>query len=190
MARIEVGPQTLHFEDTGGSGPAVLFCHSFTMNGAMFSPQLTAFAGRYRCITWDQRGHGQSPASGPFTLWDSARDAIALLDRLEIDRAILVGTSQGGFVSLRAALIVPDRAAAIKQGLDDAGIKAHIQKTIDGVNANLGNWETIKYFSLLPEDFTEQSGELSLKMDVKRKVVEQHYHDQIESMYTGKSKPS
>jgi pimeloyl-ACP methyl ester carboxylesterase len=94
MASIEVGPQTLHFEDTGGSGPAVLFCHSFTMNGAMFSPQLTAFAGRYRCITWDQRGHGRSPASGPFTLWDSARDAVALLDRLEIDRAIFVGTSQ------------------------------------------------------------------------------------------------
>jgi pimeloyl-ACP methyl ester carboxylesterase len=76
MASIEVGPQTLHFEDTGGAAPAVLFCH-ITMNGAMFSPQLTAFAGRYRCITWDQRGHGQSPASGPFTLWDSARDALA-----------------------------------------------------------------------------------------------------------------
>ena len=42
----------------------------------------------------------------------------------------------------------------------------------------------------LPDDFTEQSGELSLKMDVKRKVVEEHYKDQIESMYTGKSKPS
>jgi hypothetical protein len=84
MASIEIGQQTLHFDDTGGSGPPVLFCHSFGMNGAMFSPQLTAFAGRYRCITWDQRGHGQSPASGPFTLWDSARDALALLDRLEM----------------------------------------------------------------------------------------------------------
>jgi hypothetical protein len=38
MASIKVGPQTLRFEDTGGSGPAVLFCHSFAMNGAMFSP--------------------------------------------------------------------------------------------------------------------------------------------------------
>ena len=88
------------------------------------------------------------------------------------------------------ALIVPDQAAAARQGLDETGIKAHLQKTIDRVNSNLGNWETIKYFSLLPEDFTEQSGELSLKMDVKRKVVEQHYQEQIESMYTGKSKPS
>lgn len=103
-----------------------------------------------------------------------------------IVRSVIIGEGRP-YVTV---LIVPDRDAARKQGLDDAGVKAHIQKTIDGVNANLGNWETIKYFSLLPEDFTEQSGELSLKMDVKRKVVEQHYKDQIESMYTGKSKPS
>jgi long-chain acyl-CoA synthetase len=88
------------------------------------------------------------------------------------------------------ALIVPDRDAASKQGLDEAGLKAHIQKTVDDVNAHLGSWETIKYFTLLPRDFTEEGGELSLKLDVKRKVVGQRYKDQIESMYTGKSKPS
>src|SRR5258708_9418606 len=103
MASIEVGPQTLHFEDTGGSGPAVLFCHSFSMNGAMFLPHLTAFAGRYRCITWDPPCHGQTPASGPFTLWESARDVIAPLNPLKIDRAILVGPSQDGFGSPHSA---------------------------------------------------------------------------------------
>jgi 3-oxoadipate enol-lactonase len=113
MARIDVGPQTLHFEDTGGSGPAVVFCHSFSMNGAMFAPQLAAFAGGYRCITWDQRGHSLSPASAPFTFWDSARDALALLDRLQIDNAIFVGTSQGGFVALRTALLAPHRVRGL-----------------------------------------------------------------------------
>ena len=88
------------------------------------------------------------------------------------------------------ALIVPDRDAARKQGLDEAGLQAQIQRTVDDVNSHLGNWETIKYFTLLPQDFTEDSGELSLKLDVKRKVVAQHYADQIESMYTGKTKPS
>ena len=88
------------------------------------------------------------------------------------------------------ALIVPDRTAATKQGLGETGLKAHIQKTVDEVNSHLGSWETIKYFTLLPEDFTEASGELSLKLDVKRNVVGQRYRDQIESMYTGKSKPS
>ena len=103
-----------------------------------------------------------------------------------IARAVVVGEGRP-YVT---ALIVPDREAAAKQSLDEAGIKARIQKTVDEVNAGLGSWETIKYFTLLPEDFTEQSGELSLKLDVKRKVVAQHYEEQIDSMYTGKTRPA
>jgi long-chain acyl-CoA synthetase len=103
-----------------------------------------------------------------------------------IARAVVVGEGRP-YVT---ALIVPDREAAAKQGLDEARIKARIQKTVDEVNAGLGNWETIKYFTLLAEDFTEQRGELSLKLDVKRKVVAQRYQEQIDSMYTGKTKPS
>jgi long-chain acyl-CoA synthetase len=88
------------------------------------------------------------------------------------------------------ALIIPDWEAARKQGMDEAAIKTRIQKTVDAVNAKLGPWETIKYFTLLPHDFTEAAGELSLKLDVKRKVVGEHFQDQIEAMYTGKSKNS
>jgi long-chain acyl-CoA synthetase len=103
-----------------------------------------------------------------------------------ISRAVAIGEGRP-YVT---ALVIPDWDAARKLGLDEAALKAHIQKTVDAVNTNLGNWETIKYFTLLPQDFTEQSGELSLKQDVKRKVVEQHYQNQIESMYTGKSRPA
>ena len=110
----------------------------------------------------------------------------ALMPDPLIVRAVVIGEGRP-YVT---ALIVPDRAGAAKRGLDEAGLTAHIQKTIDSVNSKLGNWETIKYFTLLPQDFTEQSGELSLKQDVKRKVVAQRYQEQIESMYTGKSKPA
>jgi long-chain acyl-CoA synthetase len=103
-----------------------------------------------------------------------------------IVRAVAIGEGRP-YVT---ALIVPDRDAARKQGLNEVGLKAHIQKTIDEVNAHLGNWETIKYFTLLQEDFTEESGELSLKLDVKRRVVGQHYAEQVDSMYTGKTKPA
>ena len=68
-------------------------------------------------------------------------------------------------------------------------MSAHIQKVVDGVNQHVGNWETIKYFTLLKEDFTEAKGELSLKLDVKRKVVQQHFQSEIDSMYEGKRKP-
>ena len=88
------------------------------------------------------------------------------------------------------ALVVPDWDAAHKQGMDETEVRASIQATVDAVNSQLGRWETIKYFTLLRGDFTEEAGELSLKLDVKRKVVAQNYRDQIESMYAGKPKPA
>jgi long-chain acyl-CoA synthetase len=109
-----------------------------------------------------------------------------LLSNPLVVRAVVVGESKP-YVT---ALIVPDWDAASKQGLDEAGVRASIQKTVDDLNAGLGKWETIKYFTLLQRDFTEEAGELSLKLDVKRKAVATRYADQIEAMYTGKSKPS
>ena len=110
----------------------------------------------------------------------------ALLSDPLVARSVIVGEGKP-FVT---ALIVPDWDTARKQGMDETAVKARIQNTVDSVNAHLGQWETIKYFTLLPQDFTEANGELSLKQDVKRKVVAEHFKDQIEAMYAGKSKAS
>jgi pimeloyl-ACP methyl ester carboxylesterase len=65
-------------------------------------------------ITWDERGFGLTEYDGePFTYWDSARDCLGLLDHLGIDRAVVGGMSQGGFLSLRVALTAPDRVRAL-----------------------------------------------------------------------------
>ena len=101
-------------------------------------------------------------------------------------RAVAIGEGRA-YVT---ALVVPDWEAAKKQGLDKDGVTASIQQTVDEMNSLLGRWEQIKYFTLLDNDFTEDSGELSLKLDVKRKVVHEHFHKQIEAMYTGKTKDS
>ena len=103
-----------------------------------------------------------------------------------IERAVVVGDGRP-YVT---ALIVPNWPSARGQGLDEAQLTARIQQTVDKVNTRVGHWETIKYFTLLPRDFTEKDGELSLKLDVKRKVIQERYRDQIESMYTGKTKPA
>ena len=110
----------------------------------------------------------------------------ALISNPLIARAVVVGEGKP-YVT---ALIVPDREAAEKQGLDEAALRASIQKTVDEVNAGLGRWETVKYFTLLRKDFTEDGGELSLKLDVKRKAVASKYASEIEAMYAGKSKDS
>lgn len=107
----------LTFSDTGatsGDGPVLLFSHGLLMDRTMFDPQVESFRSRHRCLAWDQRGHGATgTARGPFTYWDSADDAVALLDEAGVDRAVLVGMSQGGFLSLRAALRHPDRVQAL-----------------------------------------------------------------------------
>jgi pimeloyl-ACP methyl ester carboxylesterase len=103
----------INYTDSGGKGPAVVFSHGFLMDHSMFDRQVTALAPRYRVITWDQRGHGGTRAAGAFTYWDSAADVLALLDQLGVERAVLAGMSQGGFLSLRAALTAPDRVRAL-----------------------------------------------------------------------------
>lgn len=95
-------------------GPVVVFNHGFLMDSEMFSPNIAALGDTFRCITWDQRGFGTTgPATRPFTYWDSAHDLIALLDHLEVASASLVGMSQGGFISMRATLLEPDRFRAL-----------------------------------------------------------------------------
>jgi 3-oxoadipate enol-lactonase len=65
-------------------------------------------------IAWDERGFGETEFDGePFTYWDSAEDCLGLLDHLGVDRAVLGGMSQGGFLSLRAALLAPERVRAL-----------------------------------------------------------------------------
>ena len=92
----------IDYTDSGGQGPVVVFSHGFLMDRTMFGQQVTALTPQYRVITWDQRGHGGTRATGAFTYWDSAVDVLALLDHLGVERAVLAGMSQGGFVSLRA----------------------------------------------------------------------------------------
>jgi 3-oxoadipate enol-lactonase len=114
MPFADVNGQRIRFEDSGGDGPPVILSHGFLMDRDMFAPQVEALSPEFRVITWDQRGFGETEFDGqPFTYWDSARDCLGLLDHLGVDRAVLGGMSQGGFLSLRAALLAPGRVRAL-----------------------------------------------------------------------------
>lgn len=139
MATADVDGLTIRYEDTGGDGPAVLFSHGFLMDHTMFDAQVEELGGDYRCIRWDARGFGGTRADGPFTYWDSAADAVALLDDLGVDRAVFVGMSQGGFLSLRAALAHPDRVRALV--LVDSAADVDDAQTIEGYQGMLHVFE-------------------------------------------------
>jgi 3-oxoadipate enol-lactonase len=124
MPFAEVNGQRIRFDDSGGDGPPVILSHGFLMDREMFAPQVNALAPEFRVITWDERGFGETQSDGePFTYWDSARDCLALLDHLAIERAVIGGMSQGGFLSLRAALLAPERIGALVLIDTQAGVE-------------------------------------------------------------------
>ncbi len=124
MPVAELNGQAIRYEDTGGEGPALILAHGFLMDREMFVPQVDALSGEFRVITWDERGFGETAFDGrPFTYWDSARDCLALLDHLGIGEAVIGGMSQGGFLSLRAALLAPERVRALVLIDTQAGVE-------------------------------------------------------------------
>jgi 3-oxoadipate enol-lactonase len=115
---------SIAYTDSGGDGPAVVLSHGYLMDSSMFDPQVAGLTPEYRVITWDERGFGGTKATAPFSYWDSAADVLGLLDHLGIDQAVLGGMSQGGFLSLRAALLAPERVRGLilidsQAGLED-----------------------------------------------------------------------
>lgn len=139
MTTATVNGIDIQYRDSGGDGPAVLFSHGFLMDHTMFDEQVAALADEFRCIAWDERGFGATRATGPFSYWDSADDALGLLDHLGIDRAVFVGMSQGGFLSLRAALRAPDRVAGLV--LIDSAADVDDAATIEGYQGMLHVFE-------------------------------------------------
>jgi pimeloyl-ACP methyl ester carboxylesterase len=102
------------FFNVHGDGPPVVLGHSFLCSGEMWANQLDPLARRFRIINIDFRGHGQSgEVREPFTLYDLVDDFVAVLDHLNIERAVWAGLSIGGMVALRAALVARDRVSAL-----------------------------------------------------------------------------
>jgi len=58
-----------------------------------------------------------------------------------------------------------------------------VQRYVDEVNATLNRWETIKRFVVLDRDLSIEEGEMTPSLKVKRKVVEEHYQDQLDALY-------
>jgi 3-oxoadipate enol-lactonase len=139
MPYINANDTKLFYDDTGGDGPVLIFSHGLLMTREMFAPQVERLRRKYRCISWDQRGFGRTgPVDHPFTYWTSAQDVLSLLSALGIERATLAGLSQGGFLSMRAALLAPERVSALvlmatRSGIDD-------DQTIDNFRALSAEW--------------------------------------------------
>ncbi|RZU31962.1 alpha/beta fold hydrolase [Blastococcus saxobsidens] len=106
MSAVEVS----YSVDGPADAPVVVLSNSLGATRAMWDPQVPALAERFRVVTYDGRGHGESPSpAGPYTIDDLVDDVLALLDRLGAERAHVAGVSLGGMIAMRMAAREPAR---------------------------------------------------------------------------------
>lgn len=113
--------EKLSYSESGRGTPVVLL-HGFPLCSDIWSSQRKRLSERYRVVTPDLRGHGRSPAPpGIYTMDTLAQDVLALLDALEIQQAVLMGHSLGGYVTLAAWKRAPERFLALGLIASQAG---------------------------------------------------------------------
>ncbi len=93
-----VGDTEIAFDDIG-SGIALVLLHAFPLNRTMWEPQVSALVTECRCITIDCRGFGDSPHAPPYSMDRYADDVAGVLDTLQIEQAVVVGLSMGGYIA-------------------------------------------------------------------------------------------
>src|SRR5215204_484751 len=120
MDRLDVNGTHIAFRavgpDSGGPSATVLMTHGYAASSHMFRRDADALSTCHRVITWDLRGHGQSDAPADADAYSAdlaVADMLALVDHLEVDRAVLAGHSLGGFLSLLFHLAHPERVAGL-----------------------------------------------------------------------------
>lgn len=117
-----------------GEGEPLILLHGNGENCEYFSNQIEYFSEKYRVIALDTRGHGKSPRGEcSFTIRRFAEDLRNFMDEKGIEKAHILGFSDGANIALRFALKYPERADKLVlngANLFPAGVKVSVQLPI------------------------------------------------------------
>ena len=123
-----------HYIEQGEGFPLILL-HGNGEDVSYFVNQMEPFAKHFRVIAIDTRGHGQSPrGNAPFTIRQFAEDLLGFMDLHHIDKAHILGFSDGGNIAMVYALAHPERVEKLilnGANLDASGVKTRIQIPIE-----------------------------------------------------------
>jgi 3-oxoadipate enol-lactonase len=92
------------------NAPPLMLSNSLGTNLHMWDPQIPELTKHFRVIRYDSRGHGQSGApDGPYSIEELGRDALAIMDALELDQVHWMGLSKGGMIGQWLLTHAPER---------------------------------------------------------------------------------
>jgi pimeloyl-ACP methyl ester carboxylesterase len=112
MPRLEVPGASLYYETDGSPDhPALLLIHAGIATLRMWDPQIATLSKDHFVVRFDGRGFGQTDAES--TEFSNRADALAVLDRLGIERVTVIGCSLGGGIAIDLTLDSPDRVAGL-----------------------------------------------------------------------------
>lgn len=113
MASAQVNGLAMAYQEDG-AGEALLLLHGLGSCSDDWELQLPTFAGQYRVIAPDMRGHGRSEKPpGPYSVPMMAADVIGLMDHLGVTAAHVVGLSMGGMIAFQLAVDCPERVRSL-----------------------------------------------------------------------------
>ncbi len=119
-----------HYRECGSGEPLILL-HGNGEESGYFEHQMEPFGAHFHVIALDTRGHGQTPrGSAPFTIAQFAEDLLEFLDNQGIERAHLLGFSDGGNIALRFAIAHPERVKKLVlngANLNGRGVRPLVQ---------------------------------------------------------------
>lgn len=128
MKKIQVRDVELAYRDEG-AGRTIVFLHGFALTQRAWDEQLAALALKYRVITLDWRGFGESTVGNrPPSIEAFADDLAGLLDALKIDRATICGLSMGGYAAFAFYCKFADRVESLILADTRAGVDAEAAK--------------------------------------------------------------
>ena len=131
--------QIEQYYEIQGNGPPLVFIHGLGSSTRDWEHQVTEFSKRFKVITFDLRGHGQSDKpSGPYSLPMFAADTAGLLRALDVETAHIVGLSLGGAVAFQLAVDYPSLVktltivnSAPTMGGNTADVKQEIRRRVE-----------------------------------------------------------
>ena len=103
------------FYEEMGSGEPLILLHGNGEDHTIFNKIADYFSGKYRVISIDTRGHGESPmGEEPFSLYQFAEDLNDFMDEHNIEKANILGFSDGGNIALIFASEYPEKVSKLR----------------------------------------------------------------------------